>query len=1079
MPEGTTTIDVLIVTALKDELDIIVKADPGWQRREDPKGFPYYVRRAQTSRGRELTIAAGRTIGMGGDLASNYATRLVGYLRPKCLAMVGICAGWRDKVVLGDVVVADRVFRYDSGKLRAFRDGAVRTEEIFQDIRTYNLRPSWLQKAQDLPDDWADAMPQLRPLSYRYQETWLLRAMSECACSSECTPADLLGREMHCPDWPDVLQRLEARGAIVVGAGLALTPQGSELAARSKLQFPDGIPLEPKRPSAHVGAFGTGSQVREDPDLFPTIASHVRKVLAVDMEAAAIGVVAEIEELDRWIVVKGVSDYADTDKDDRFRSYAMEASYRYLMAFLAMSWEDESDPSRVHGSPGGESPDSAPTRQDEIRDICARLRSSSVPVSTLWITGAPGSGKTFLAFQLASRLAREGSFIYIPEGAESDMLAFTDCVRESIPNEFFNALMAGGISTQKELGFADLLATALRAARMSGRIVIVEAARDRGSFGDESVLRRLLGTFEYSRTLRLILTAYSVYSHPPETHLVYSIPNLSLEDAVTIMRSSRPELGLAECESLHRRFAGHALSIAAWAATRESVDSGLPLKTVDRFKSLWQSLSAEARHLFAALCNEADLALPELIDGQGVEELLSVGLLSRYPSVRSNGVAFYIHQIAKEACGLLLPHKERQEATTSLLWRALAAEVPWVGPRLIDYLLNAQEFDAASDLVVGYGRDWLESSSLRTSRRFVLSVRLGLATDTEGGVFGRYLEALTYLYTGMYEDALHRFSLLVRDAYQISATCGLGIDFEIIECLRRMGQLTQAVPRFSDACIALQDQIAATSDLEKYFQGLSHFLEGHLLRHVGRHGEAFEAYDVSEKCFLRSVSPTCRIEALHCAYAKARCITTAQFESDAPVIYDHILADTRSSFLRGLCHFVRARLLATRREHSRAAAEIESAERAFRDFGSVIYYQRSCCFDAILGEVTGDEDRTRSALLNIPDGREASPKVLILKQVLQLAEITSDLCERLSTSLARLLADGNTPTVYALLCLLRMKDVDYGDIRGTYQIARIHKTEHDAWELSTRTCRSIQEVEREVSREVNVEDLCTGAFMYD
>ena len=240
MPDGTTTIDVLIVTALKDELDIIVKADPDWQRREDPKGFPYYVRSALTLDGREFTIAVGRTIDMGGDLASNYATRLVGHLRPKCLAMVGICAGWRDKVSLGDVVVADRVFRYDSGKLRAFRDGVVRTSEIFQDIRTYNLRPSWLQKAQDLPDDWAYAMTQPRPLSYRYQERWLLQAVSESACSSECSPADLLGRDMHCPNWPDVLHRLETRGAIRVGAGLALTPEGSELAARSRLQFPDG-----------------------------------------------------------------------------------------------------------------------------------------------------------------------------------------------------------------------------------------------------------------------------------------------------------------------------------------------------------------------------------------------------------------------------------------------------------------------------------------------------------------------------------------------------------------------------------------------------------------------------------------------------------------------------------------------------------------------------------------------------------------------------------------------------------------------------------------------------------------------
>ncbi len=33
----------------------------------------------------------------GGDFASNIATRLVNELKPRCLAMVGICAGWRER----------------------------------------------------------------------------------------------------------------------------------------------------------------------------------------------------------------------------------------------------------------------------------------------------------------------------------------------------------------------------------------------------------------------------------------------------------------------------------------------------------------------------------------------------------------------------------------------------------------------------------------------------------------------------------------------------------------------------------------------------------------------------------------------------------------------------------------------------------------------------------------------------------------------------------------------------------------------------------------------------------------------
>ena len=52
------------------------------------------------------------------------------------------------------------------------------------------------------------------------------------------------------------------------------------------------------------------------------------------MEAAAVGAVAEIEGVDSWIIVKSVSDYGDGEKDDHFRDYAIETSYRFLIAFL-------------------------------------------------------------------------------------------------------------------------------------------------------------------------------------------------------------------------------------------------------------------------------------------------------------------------------------------------------------------------------------------------------------------------------------------------------------------------------------------------------------------------------------------------------------------------------------------------------------------------------------------------------------------------------------------------------------------------------------------------------------------------
>jgi nucleoside phosphorylase len=56
---------------------------------------------------------------MGGDATAARATALIKFLDPACLAMCGICAGKKKDVFLGDVIVASRVYRYDSGKFSA------------------------------------------------------------------------------------------------------------------------------------------------------------------------------------------------------------------------------------------------------------------------------------------------------------------------------------------------------------------------------------------------------------------------------------------------------------------------------------------------------------------------------------------------------------------------------------------------------------------------------------------------------------------------------------------------------------------------------------------------------------------------------------------------------------------------------------------------------------------------------------------------------------------------------------------------------------------------------------------------
>ena len=145
--------DVLIVTALLDELKALESVRygvlDGWRSSTDPDGLPYSYCTLQADDGTSLRVAVAWTGAMGETAAATRATALVGHFSPACIAMCGICAGYRGKVSLGDVIVADRVYSYDHGKLIAAEDeGGIRKEDFYHDIETYGLPKNWRMDAE-------------------------------------------------------------------------------------------------------------------------------------------------------------------------------------------------------------------------------------------------------------------------------------------------------------------------------------------------------------------------------------------------------------------------------------------------------------------------------------------------------------------------------------------------------------------------------------------------------------------------------------------------------------------------------------------------------------------------------------------------------------------------------------------------------------------------------------------------------------------------------------------------------------------------------------------------------------------
>ena len=117
-------VDVVIIVAVPNEKDGVYSAFnlPRGLAREFDLLDQYrldYVKFEHAG----LNIALLIQPNMGMTQSSSLTTRAILGLHPKLVAMVGICAGRKDKTQLGDIVIASNVFDYTAGKRYVDRFG--------------------------------------------------------------------------------------------------------------------------------------------------------------------------------------------------------------------------------------------------------------------------------------------------------------------------------------------------------------------------------------------------------------------------------------------------------------------------------------------------------------------------------------------------------------------------------------------------------------------------------------------------------------------------------------------------------------------------------------------------------------------------------------------------------------------------------------------------------------------------------------------------------------------------------------------------------------------------------------------
>jgi tetratricopeptide (TPR) repeat protein/nucleoside phosphorylase len=420
-------VDVLIITAADGEDDAVRLVDDGalgeWvEGPDDAHRFTIWRRSYITANGRTLRVALSRAGQMGGEAAAIAASGLVKLLKPRCLAMCGVCAGRPGWTKLGDVIVADRVYRYDSGE-EVVIDG-VRTFK--SDVTTYNLDAGWKQRAEQYDVNAHGTVLRNRPVLLAEQERWVL---SELLLGRD--PLKSADRQNRCPDWSDVVDNLWKRGEIVDGQ-MQLTDAGTAEITKWHIKHPDREPVL-GLPQVHVGPLGTGNNLQRDDQIFDRLSVGQRLIRGLDMEASAIGLAGHYEDVEYTIVAKGVMDFAEPGRNYRYRTYAARAAAEVLLGFLRKNLEATSRSAADVLSPGTRDlPDNPSPAQlltaryqavswnDEVRK--AELKElttwcdSATAVSIRLFTGSGGSGKTRLFVEWSRRLQERGwDAGFIPE----------------------------------------------------------------------------------------------------------------------------------------------------------------------------------------------------------------------------------------------------------------------------------------------------------------------------------------------------------------------------------------------------------------------------------------------------------------------------------------------------------------------------------------------------------------------------------------------------------------------------------------------------------------------------------------
>lgn len=333
MGDKQVYVDVCVVCALPEEAEAVIKIFSHYAGQSFESMFNPRTRREYRSvvlhnrKREELRIHVSWPPNYGPVEMGLHLRPLLEEFRPRFILMAGICAGDPHRVKLGDLVVADRAYLYENGKVILDEEGK---QVHLHDTETWHADKETLQFARMFRawEELVTALP--RPLSRRQQKEWLLNRllMEETMCVDHI-PFEELKRDA--PDWRKLVKDLQYGDLPFLAQERVLRDREGvrELRYRDE-PFPFQDPLQAR---CLITPMASGSAVRAD-EPFRDIQVPVRGTVAIDMEGAVFYRVAAEFPGTYALLVKGICDYADSEKDDTYHTYAAEASASYALAFI-------------------------------------------------------------------------------------------------------------------------------------------------------------------------------------------------------------------------------------------------------------------------------------------------------------------------------------------------------------------------------------------------------------------------------------------------------------------------------------------------------------------------------------------------------------------------------------------------------------------------------------------------------------------------------------------------------------------------------------------------------------------------